>query len=101
MWYKDDPQSQEKIVYYLSRLKAKEILQDPGGSLILSRESARKICQALGQRNSFSRGFDKILTLLLVWPSFTFILDPVKPQDMHRSKMEYDGFCCQKDFTFH
>ncbi|XP_078180180.1 PHD finger family protein isoform X2 [Carex rostrata] len=65
MWYKDDPQSQEKIVYYLSRLKAKEILQDPGGSLILSRESARKICQALGQRNSFSRGFDKILTLLL------------------------------------
>ncbi|KAJ4812552.1 Nipped-B-like protein [Rhynchospora pubera] len=65
MWYKDDPQSQEKIIYYLSRLKAKEILQDPGGSLTLSRESARKICLALGQKNSFSRGFDKILMLLL------------------------------------
>jgi cohesin loading factor subunit SCC2 len=66
MWYKDDPQSQEKIIYYLSRLKAKEILQDPGGNLILSRETARKVCLALGQHSSFSRGFDKILTLLLV-----------------------------------
>ncbi|KAJ3669807.1 hypothetical protein LUZ60_010131 [Juncus effusus] len=65
-WYKDDPQAQEKIVYYLARLKSKEILREPAGSLHLSRESAKKICLALNQNNSFSRGFDKILTVLLV-----------------------------------
>lgn len=66
MWYKDDPHSQEKIIYYLARLKTKEILRDSGNGLVLSRDWAKKICLALGQKNSFSRGFDKILSLLLV-----------------------------------
>ncbi|KAL6880324.1 hypothetical protein ACP4OV_011889 [Aristida adscensionis] len=64
-WYKDDPNSQEKIVYYLARLKSKEILRDSDNSMVLSRDWAKKISLALGQKNSFSRGFDKILTLLL------------------------------------
>uniref|UniRef100_A0A0E0AF42 Sister chromatid cohesion protein n=1 Tax=Oryza glumipatula TaxID=40148 RepID=A0A0E0AF42_9ORYZ len=66
MWYKDDPHSQEKIIYYLARLKTKDILRDSGNGLVLSRDWAKKICLALGQKNSFSRGFDKILSLLLV-----------------------------------
>ncbi|EEE66449.1 hypothetical protein OsJ_22834 [Oryza sativa Japonica Group] len=65
MWYKDDPHSQEKIIYYLARLKTKDILRDSGNGLVLSRDWAKKICLALGQKNSFSRGFDKILSLLL------------------------------------
>ncbi|CAM0905131.1 unnamed protein product [Alopecurus aequalis] len=65
MWYKEDQHSQEKIIYYLSRLKSKEILRDSGTGLVLSRDWAKKICLALGQKNSFSRGFDKILSLLL------------------------------------
>uniref|UniRef100_A0A0D9WUQ6 Sister chromatid cohesion protein n=1 Tax=Leersia perrieri TaxID=77586 RepID=A0A0D9WUQ6_9ORYZ len=66
MWYKDDPHSQEKIIYYLARLKTKEIMRDSGSGFALSRDWAKKICLALGQKNSFSRGFDKILSLLLV-----------------------------------
>ncbi|XP_073005499.1 sister chromatid cohesion protein SCC2 [Typha latifolia] len=65
LWYKDDPLSQDKIIYYLARLKSKEILRDSGSSSLLSRDWAKKICLALGQKNSFSRGFDKILSLLL------------------------------------
>ncbi|WVZ61503.1 hypothetical protein U9M48_011364 [Paspalum notatum var. saurae] len=65
VWNKDDPHSQEKIVYYLARLKSKEILRDSGSGLAISRDWAKKICLALGQKNSFSRGFDKILSLLL------------------------------------
>ncbi|KAL5197683.1 hypothetical protein ABZP36_001195 [Zizania latifolia] len=65
MWYKDDPHSQEKIIYYLARLKTKEILREYCNGLVLSRDWAKKICLALGQKNSFSRGFDKILSLLL------------------------------------
>uniref|UniRef100_A0A453BQD5 Sister chromatid cohesion protein n=1 Tax=Aegilops tauschii subsp. strangulata TaxID=200361 RepID=A0A453BQD5_AEGTS len=65
MWYKEDISSQEKIIYYLARLKSKEILRDSGSGLALSRDWAKKICLALGQKNSFSRGFDKILSLLL------------------------------------
>ncbi|TVU01909.1 hypothetical protein EJB05_52614, partial [Eragrostis curvula] len=66
MWYKDDPRSKEKITYYLARLKSKEILRDSSNGLIISRDWAKKICLTLGQNNSFSRGFDKILGLLLV-----------------------------------
>lgn len=66
LWYKDDSQSQERVIYYLARLKSKAILRDSGSSLLLSRDGAKKICLALGQNNSFSRGFDKILSLLLV-----------------------------------
>ncbi|TVU40275.1 hypothetical protein EJB05_13731 [Eragrostis curvula] len=65
MWYKDDPRSKEKITYYLARLKSKEILRDSSNGLIISRDWAKKICLTLGQNNSFSRGFDKILGLLL------------------------------------
>uniref|UniRef100_K3ZPX8 Sister chromatid cohesion protein n=1 Tax=Setaria italica TaxID=4555 RepID=K3ZPX8_SETIT len=65
IWNKDDPHSQEKIIYYLARLKSKEILRDSGNGLVISRDWAKKICLALGQKNSFSRGFDKILALLL------------------------------------
>ncbi|KQK21203.1 hypothetical protein BRADI_1g59325v3 [Brachypodium distachyon] len=65
MWYKEDLRSQEKIIYYLARLKSKEILRYSGNGLVLSRDWAKKICLALGQKNSFSRGFDKILALLL------------------------------------
>ncbi|GJN10527.1 hypothetical protein PR202_ga28626 [Eleusine coracana subsp. coracana] len=65
MWYKDDPRCKEKITYYLARLKSKEILRDSGHSLVISKEWAKKICLTLGQKNSFSRGFDKILCLLL------------------------------------
>ncbi|WOK99668.1 nipped-B-like protein A isoform X1 [Canna indica] len=65
LWYKDGSQSQEKVIYYLARLKSKSILRDSGSSLLLSRDGAKKICLALGQNNSFSRGFDKILSVLL------------------------------------
>jgi cohesin loading factor subunit SCC2 len=70
MWYKEDQHSQEKIIYYLSRLKSKEILRDSGPGSVLSRDWAKKVCLALGQKNSFSRGFDKILSLLLVCHCF-------------------------------
>ncbi|CAA6657408.1 unnamed protein product [Spirodela intermedia] len=65
LWYKDDPHCQDKILYYLSRLKSKAILRDFGSSSFLSRKWAKKLSLALGQKNSFSRGFDKILSLLL------------------------------------
>lgn len=35
-------------------------------SSILKRNSVKKITLAMGQNNSFSRGFDKILQMLLV-----------------------------------
>ncbi|KAJ0980187.1 hypothetical protein J5N97_008442 [Dioscorea zingiberensis] len=65
LWYKDGPLCQERIIYYLARLKSKTILRDSGAALLLSRDWAKKICTVLGQNNSFSRGFDKILSLLL------------------------------------
>lgn len=67
LWYKDDPKSQEKFSYCLARLNSKAIVRDFGSvSSLLTRESAKKISLALGQNNSFSRGFDKILYMLLV-----------------------------------
>ncbi|OVA07915.1 zinc finger protein [Macleaya cordata] len=66
LWYKDDPKSQEKFIYYLTRLQSTSIVRDFGTvSSLLTRESAKKISLALGQKNSFSRGFDKILCMLL------------------------------------
>ncbi|ONM51055.1 PHD finger family protein [Zea mays] len=65
IWNKENQHSQEEIIYYLARLKSKEILRDSGNGLAISRDSAKKICLALGQKNSFCRGFDKILALLL------------------------------------
>lgn len=67
LWYKDDPKSQEKLSYCFARLNSKAIVRDFGTiSCFLTRESAKKISLALGQNNSFSRGFDKILYMLLV-----------------------------------
>ncbi|CAL8126359.1 unnamed protein product [Prunus armeniaca] len=69
LWYKDDPKSQQKFLYYLARLKSKEVVLDSGTVFsLLTRDSVKKITLALGQKkkNSFSRGFDKILHLPLV-----------------------------------
>ncbi|KAF9603912.1 hypothetical protein IFM89_038822, partial [Coptis chinensis] len=66
LWYKDDPKSQEKFIYYLAMLKSKALIRDIGSvSSLITRNSAKKISLALGQDNSFSRGFDKILFVLL------------------------------------
>lgn len=67
IWYKDDPNAQQKFFYYLSRLRSKAILRDSSTiSTFLTRDTVKKITLALGQDNSFSRGFDKILQVLLV-----------------------------------
>ncbi|XP_031407003.1 sister chromatid cohesion protein SCC2 isoform X3 [Punica granatum] len=66
LWCKDDLKSQQKFFYYLARLKSKAIVRDSGsGYSLLTRDSVKKITLALGQNNSFSRGFDKILHMLL------------------------------------
>ncbi|KAJ4960537.1 hypothetical protein NE237_020447 [Protea cynaroides] len=66
LWYKDDPRSQENFIYYLCRLKSKAIVRDFNSvSSLLTRDSVKKISLALGQNNSFSRGLNKILYLLL------------------------------------
>lgn len=67
LWYKDDPEAQQNSMYYLARLKSKAIVRESGTvSSSLTRDAVKKITLALGQNNSFSRGFDKILHLLLV-----------------------------------
>ena len=67
LWYKDDPNSRQMLFYYLARLKSKAIVRNSGiVSSLLTRDSVKKIALALGQNNSFSRGFDKILHMLLV-----------------------------------
>ncbi|KAG5615002.1 hypothetical protein H5410_014826 [Solanum commersonii] len=66
LWYKDDPNSEQKFMYYVARLKSQAIVRDSVSlSLLMTRESAKKITLALGQNSSFSRGFDKILQVLL------------------------------------
>ncbi|XP_022774564.1 sister chromatid cohesion protein SCC2-like isoform X2 [Durio zibethinus] len=67
LWYKDGPKSQLNFKYYVARLRSKAIVRDSGTvSSLFLRDSVKKIALALGQNNSFSRGFDKILYLLLV-----------------------------------
>ncbi|KAK8644383.1 hypothetical protein V6N13_123691 [Hibiscus sabdariffa] len=67
LWYKDGPKSQQNFKYYIARLRSKAIVRDSGTvSSLFLRDSVKKIALALGQNNSFSRGFDKILYLLLV-----------------------------------
>ncbi|KAE9449352.1 hypothetical protein C3L33_18760, partial [Rhododendron williamsianum] len=66
IWYKDVEISSQMFSYHLARLKSKAIVRNSGiVSSLLSRESVKKIALALGQNNSFSRGFDKILHMLL------------------------------------
>ena len=67
LWYKDDPASPQKFLYFLARMKSREILRDSFSfSSLLTRDSVKKITLALGQKSSFARGFDKILQVLLV-----------------------------------
>lgn len=67
VWFKDEPKSQQKMTYYLARLKSKAIVRDSGiVSSLLTRETVKKVTLVLGQNNSFSRGLDKILYTLLV-----------------------------------
>ena len=73
LWYKDDPNCQQKSIYYLARMKSRIIVRDSGTvSSMLTRDSIKKITLALGQNSSFCRGFDKILHMLLVswYPPF-------------------------------
>ncbi|KDP27227.1 hypothetical protein JCGZ_19926 [Jatropha curcas] len=66
LWYKDDPKSQQKLFYYLTRLKSNLVVRDSGTThSMLMRDSVKKITLALGQNSSFCRGFDKILHMLL------------------------------------
>ncbi|KAL0450478.1 UNVERIFIED_CONTAM: Sister chromatid cohesion protein SCC2 [Sesamum latifolium] len=66
LWYKDDPASQQKLSYFLARLKSRAIVRDSCSfSSFLTRDSVKKITLALGQNSSFARGFDKILQVLL------------------------------------
>ncbi|CAH2072676.1 unnamed protein product [Thlaspi arvense] len=66
LWYKDVPKSQKKFKYYIARLKAKSIIRNSGATAsFLTRDAIKKITLALGLNSSFSRGFDKILHMLL------------------------------------
>ncbi|XP_057521747.1 sister chromatid cohesion protein SCC2 isoform X2 [Amaranthus tricolor] len=66
LWYKDEPKSQQQFSYRLARLKSKAVIRDSGSlSSLLTRDFVKKITLCLGQLNSFSRGFDTILGLLL------------------------------------
>ncbi|XP_057769612.1 sister chromatid cohesion protein SCC2 isoform X2 [Salvia miltiorrhiza] len=66
LWYKDDPASPQKFLYFLARMKSRAILRDSFSfSSFLTRDSVKKVTLALGQNNSFARGFDKILQVLL------------------------------------
>lgn len=54
-------------MYYLARLRSKAIVRDSSTvSSLLTRDLVKKVTLALGQNNSFSRGFDTILHMLLV-----------------------------------
>ncbi|GAB2299288.1 hypothetical protein Dimus_033359 [Dionaea muscipula] len=67
IWYKDDPKSWQNFSYRLADFISKAIIRDSGAaSPLLTRESIKKITSALGQNSSFSRGFDTILSMLLV-----------------------------------
>ncbi|KAJ4912098.1 PHD finger family protein [Raphanus sativus] len=66
LWYKDVPKSQKRFKYYVIRLKAKSIIRNSGATTsLLTRDAVKKITLALGRNSSFSRGFDKILHMLL------------------------------------
>ncbi|XP_073221150.1 sister chromatid cohesion protein SCC2 isoform X2 [Cicer arietinum] len=65
-WYKNDPNCQQKLIYYIARMKSRIIIRDSGTvSSMLTRDSIKKITLALGQKSSFCRGFDKIFHTLL------------------------------------
>lgn len=75
LWYKDVPKSQQKFKYFIARLKAKSIIRNSGATTsFLTRDAIKKITLALGLNSSFSRGFDKILHMLLVSERFSMYL---------------------------
>lgn len=55
-------------------------------SSVLTRNAVKTITLALGQNNSFSRGFDKILQMLLVSYSFLAAFSSVKISNHHPYK---------------
>ncbi|KAF3779134.1 Nipped-B-like protein b [Nymphaea thermarum] len=65
LWYKDEAKSRETFLYYLIRLKSKEIWDVGAAASMFSRELAKKVSFALGRNRSFARGFDKIFDVLL------------------------------------
>ncbi|CAN6477261.1 unnamed protein product [Victoria cruziana] len=65
LWYKDETKSRESFLYYLIRLKSKEIWDVGAAASMFSRELAKKVSFALGRNRSFARGFDKIFDVLL------------------------------------
>ncbi|KAL9259895.1 Sister chromatid cohesion protein SCC2-like protein [Drosera capensis] len=67
IWYKDNPNSRQNFRYRLAGLRSEGISHDLGASsLSLNRESIKRITSSFGQNSSFSRGFDTILSLLMV-----------------------------------
>lgn len=66
MWYKDNPKSIQNYDFYLARMRSKAIVRHSWSTPPWSRDTAKKVTLALGQHSSFSRGFDKILYMLLV-----------------------------------
>ena len=75
LWYKDDPKSQQKFLYYLARLKSKEVVLDSGTVFsLLTRDSVKKITLALGQKKKtlFPEGLIRFfICFWLVSLSFT------------------------------
>ncbi|XP_074325991.1 sister chromatid cohesion protein SCC2-like [Apium graveolens] len=66
LWYKDDLTFQQKLFFFLARLKSRALVREcKTVSSVLKRNSVKKMTLAMGQNNSFSRGFDKILQMLL------------------------------------
>ncbi|GAB2216709.1 hypothetical protein Droror1_Dr00024486 [Drosera rotundifolia] len=67
IWYKDNPNSRQNFRYRLAGLRSEGISHDlVASSPSLNRESIKRITSSLGQNSSFSRGFDTILSLLMV-----------------------------------
>uniref|UniRef100_A0A7N0V3E0 Sister chromatid cohesion protein n=1 Tax=Kalanchoe fedtschenkoi TaxID=63787 RepID=A0A7N0V3E0_KALFE len=65
MWYKDDPKSFQSYDYFLARMRSKTIVRHSESISSWTRDTVKKVTLALGQLSSFSRGFDKILYMLL------------------------------------
>ncbi|KAL9669245.1 hypothetical protein QQ045_006788 [Rhodiola kirilowii] len=65
MWYKDNSKSVQSYDYYIARMRSKTIVRHSWSIFSWSRDTVKKVTLALGQHSSFSRGFDKILYMLL------------------------------------
>uniref|UniRef100_A0A7N0VN42 Sister chromatid cohesion protein n=1 Tax=Kalanchoe fedtschenkoi TaxID=63787 RepID=A0A7N0VN42_KALFE len=65
MWYKDNPKSVQSYDYFLAKMRSKAIVRHSWSISSWTRNTVRRVSLALGQLGSFSRGFDKILYILL------------------------------------